>query len=239
MRATSVITGAVLTLALPGCTAESVESDNVFTDGIYADLRAVASDTGTRATATLRVGGGASNTYVMLGANDALTVSADGQTEEMTEQGSGNVYRYSADLTASAGGVDVVFTFERTLDEGAPDSRCTLPAAATISEPAEDATLSRSEDDLVITWEAGDPDDTLRLAVEGTCFSDFSETLDDDPGTYTIPAGTLQSAGDPPEACSATVRLTRERLGDLDVGYGEGGRVLCSQVREVSLRLDP
>lgn len=232
----SVTVCTALALGLGAC--ESVESVDVRTSGMYASLRAVAGDSGTRATATLRVGGATSNTYVMLGGGDTLRVSAGGDTQQMSEQNLGDIYSYTADLGTNTPGTEFVFSFEREDDESAPDSRCVLPTASPITEPTADATLSRG-DDLAIAWEPGDSDEVVRVSVNGPCFLSWSQTVAGSAVDVTIPAGDLMSTTDPAESCDATVTVTRELAGTLDPAYGEGGVVTCRQEREVTIRLDP
>jgi hypothetical protein len=238
MRLSSTLAAATLALSLSGC-AESVESDDVLTDGIYADLRAVASEDGMRVTVTLLVGGEDSNTYVKLTGDDSLTATADGETRTLTPWRLGDRYHYSADLAANTVDTEVVFRFERTIDDGAPDSRCTVPAAIEITAPVDGDVASRAEDDLVITWTPSPDDDTLFLELQGDCIQGTSLSLDDDTGSHTIPAGTLVSQSDPPAACQTEIRLSRERSGTLDPAFGEGGRVVCSQHRTTTFRSDP
>jgi hypothetical protein len=237
MRLSSTLAAAVLALSITAC-AESVESDDVLTDGIYADLSAVATEEGMRVTAILVVGGESSNTYVKLTGDDALTATADGETRRLSAQNLGNIYHYGADLAANTGDTEVVFRFERSIDDGAPDSRCTLPAAIDITGPADGDVFSRAEDELVVTWTPSNEDDTLRLEVEGNCIQGMIWTVDDT-GSYTIPPGTLTSQSDPPEACETEIQLSRERSGTLDPAFGEGGRVVCSQRRTTTFRSDP
>ena len=239
MRISSTFaTAAALALSVSAC-AESVESNDVLTDGIYAILRAVATADGTRVTATLLVGGGGSNTYVRLTAGDALTATADGETRTLTPQNLGDIYQYNTELAANTVDTEVVFSFERMIDDGAPDSRCTVPAPFEITGPADGAAVSRADSDLVITWTPSLEDDTLELEIEGLCIQGLLATLDDATGSYTIPAGMIVSPSDPPEACEATIKLSRQRSGTLDPAFGEGGRVTCSQLRETSFRSDP
>jgi hypothetical protein len=226
-------------LALPSCTAESVESNDVLTDGIYAELRAEATEDGTRATATLRVGGSGSNTYVMLTGDDSLSASAGSETEEMNRQNVGDRYYYTADLDATGEDTVVTFRFARSIDDGAPDSRCTLPRPMTIEAPAEGSNYSRMQQDVEITWDTSGSSQPITLSVEGDCFGDFNESFEDDPGSYTIQAGTLTSSGDPATACVATIEVSRTNNGNLDPGFGEGGSVLCSQTRTATFRSDP
>jgi hypothetical protein len=226
-------------LALPACTAESVESDDVFTDGIYAELRAEATEDGTRATATLRVGGSSSNTYVRLTGEDSLSASADGETEEMNRQGFADRYYYTADLDANGEDTLVTFRFTRSLDDGAPDSHCTLPRPMSIEAPVEGSNFSRMQQDVEITWDTSGSSQPITLSIEGDCFNHLSQSFEDDPGSYTLPAGTLQSNGDPATACVATIELSRTNDGILDPGFGEGGSVVCTQTRSATFRSDP
>jgi hypothetical protein len=227
-------------LALSACASESVESNDVLTDGIYASFEAVATEDGTRATATLLVGGSSSNTYVMLGGDDALTVTAAGETLELRErQGFGERYYYDADLATNAEDTVVVFRFERSIDSGAPDSRCTLPRAMTITAPSDGDAFSRMEADVLIAWDTSGTNEPIQLQVQGDCFTAISESFDSDPGEYVIPAATLQSSQDPATACQATVTLSRNNNGTLDPAFGEGGSVLCRQVRTTTFRSDP
>ncbi|HWN68557.1 MAG TPA: hypothetical protein VNM90_13050 [Haliangium sp.] len=228
----------VALLALPAC-AESVESDDVFTDGIYAELRAEATENGTHATVTLRVGGSSSNTYVMLTGDDSLSVTANGETEEMSPQNFGDRYHYTADLDATSEDTEVVFRFTRVIDDGAPDSHCILPRPMNIDVPVEGDNFSRLSDDVVITWDTSGSSRPISLSVSGDCFSGVTESFEDDPGTYTIPAGTMPSNADPATACVATVELSRTNGGALDPAFGEGGSVTCSQTRTITFRSDP
>lgn len=239
MRLTSTLAAAAaLALSVSAC-AESVESNDVLTDGIYAELRAASTEDGTSVTATLLVGGADSNTFVRLTGDDALTATAGSETRTLASRNLGDRYFYTTDLEASTGDTEVIFRFERTIDDGAPDSRCTMPAAVAITGPTGDAAVSRADSDLVITWTPGDADDTLQLDIEGDCIQGYGTTLDDSAGTHTLPAGTLVSASDLPAACQSTIRLTRQRSGMLDPAFGEGGSVVCSQRRETSFRSDP
>jgi hypothetical protein len=226
-------------LALPACTAESVESNDVFTDGMYAELHAAATEDGTRATATLRVGGSSSNTYVMLTGDDSLSATAGAETEEMNRQGFGDRYYYTADLDANGEDTVVTFRFTRSIDDGAPDSHCTLPRPMTIEAPADGSNFSRMEQDVEISWDTSGSSQPITLSIEGDCFNHLSLSFEDDPGSHTITAGTLQSSADPATACVATIELSRSNNGSLDPGFGEGGSVICTQTRTATFRSDP
>lgn len=221
-----------------GC--ESIESTDILTSAIYADLAATSDGSSTHATATLRSGGATSNTFVNLEGDDILTVTADGQTQEMNEGYLGDIYIYDTDFTLSAQDTEFVFALERTVDAGAPDSRCTLPAPFELTAPEGGAPFSRDLDDLTVSWSPSGEQDMVRVTVSGDCIWDEVVDVQGDPGTVVIPSGTLLSLDeDNPAACDATVLVQRRRVGDLDPGYGQGGSIYGVQARQVEIRTDP
>ena len=228
----------LLALGLVGC--EAIESTEVGTDAIYADFAATSDGSSTHATAFLRLGGGTSNTFVDLEGDDRLTVSSGEQTVEMSEANIGEIYGYDADLDVFAEDSELVFSLERTIDAGAPESSCTLPALFELSAPAADAAFSRDGDPLTISWTPSGEQDAIRILVVGDCF--WAATLDvsGDPGSYVVEPGTLVDLDpDNPTACDATITVQRRRSGNLDAGYGEGGSIFGIQARQVGIRSDP
>lgn len=235
---TRTITLATLALLAVGC--ESIESTDVMTDAIYADLVATSDGSSTHTAATLRLGGATSNTFVNLQGDDVLSVTAGGETKEMLEGYVGDIYIYNADFELSEADTEFIFSLDRSVDAGAPDSRCTLPEPLDVTAPAGGETFSRELDDLTITWTPSGEQDQIRVTVRGECMWDEVVDVNGDPGTLVITAGTILSLDDDnPAACNATVIVQRRRSGTLDPGYGEGGSIVGVQAREVSFRTDP
>jgi len=221
-----------------GCT--SVDSGSVGTDGIYADLVATSDGGSTHTTATLRVGGATSNTFVNLEGDDALTVSADGTTQTMLESHLGDLYIYSSDFALSAEDTEFQFSLERSIDAGAPDSRCTLPAPFEITAPLDSDTFSRELDPITVSWTPSGTQDTIRISVSGDCLFDDVEDVSGDPGTFEISPGTIASIDESnPTSCDARITVQRRRVGTLDPGFGQGGSIYGVQDRELLLRSDP
>lgn len=230
----------ILSLPLTGLLAcESVESSDLKTSGMYAQLTARADGSGsTRAEAVLKVGGSTSNTFVKLTAGDELMVSAGGAEQAMSEQNIGDVYSYTSDFDFDEEGTAFTFSLERAEDESAPESVATLPAPLEITAPVADEVVSRSEDDLVITWSGSGEADDLEVTVSGDCFVGYWKAVDDG-GTHTIDKGTIESfESQDDESCDAEVAVWRKQTGTLDPAYGEG-QVLGVQVRAVTIRMDP
>lgn len=230
--------GAVLAV---GTACASVESDDVLTDGIYANFDAV--NTGapqTAATAIFRVGGATSNTFVNLGGDDTVSVAVDGgEAVALTETNLGDLYSYIGSFDAAAAETSFAFALNRTIDAGAPASECSLPAPFAIVTPSAAAVFSRPNDPIIVTWDGGEAD-TMEVVLESDCIVTSVNVVSGDPGSFTIEAGGYEVFDDrADESCEATLKVRRVRAGSLDQGFGEGGRVACTQERTVSVRLDP
>lgn len=232
---------AAFALALaPLIACEAVDSEDVLTSGMYADLAVTNSGSNTRAAAILRVGGSTSNTFVELTGDDSLTLGIGEESTELQSQNFGDLWSYNADLELGDAGTEYTFALERTVDEGAPSSTCTMPAPFELSAPEMDASVSRSEDSLLISWDGSGEAEPMELIVESECTELLVLPVDQDTGSYTLPAGEITPYGGmEDDSCKASLVLRRVRAGALDDGYGEGGRIHAAQERSVDLQLSP
>lgn len=223
--------------ALVGCV--DVSSDDVLTDGMYANLTVTADGGGTSvADAVLRVGGALSNTYVDLAPGDELYASIDGgEPELMTEYELLDYHGYSTTFQSADPASVYTIAFVRTIDDGAPESTIRLPEPFEVG-PVPD-TFSRSEDDLTITWVDGG-DYPIEITVSGDCIDLYTDTTEGALLEWTAPAGTFEPLeGHETESCSLTVVLRLLRDGALDGGYGEGGSASGVQKRTTSVESTP
>ena len=217
-------------LALGGCSAESTESSDVKTSGIYADLEVQVDGTGNAdAEATLRVGGADSNTYLQLANGDTLTASNGVAAYTLTRRGSGDWVRYGSVLPDTPDDAQVTISLHRPADQDAPSSTVSLASAMTIAQPAQDGlTFSRFADDLVIAWTPVSSAQQTSLSIGGGCLQPFSRDVTGFNGTLTISAKFLIKSGGVGASnnCAATIRLERPRSGQVDPNYGKGGRII-------------
>ncbi len=216
--------------ALTACA--TVDSDDVTTDGMYADMWVIAEGDGTsRAVATLRVGGELSNTFVELAGEDKLTAARpDEAPVPMTEQELLGARSYRADFADDTHDIDVTIAFEREVDDGAPSSVMSLPAPFTL-DPVE-ASYSRDDDDIVLTWD-NTQSEQVSIWAEGSCIQNLYTPRMTDAGTYTIAADKLEpNVGEEMENCEIELSVWRSRAGTVDAGYGEGGAAWGHQVRK-------
>lgn len=237
MKRTMVVI-AVAAATLQGCS--NVESEDVATSGVNAQIRATADGSGsTQVRATLRVGGGTSNTFLDLSGDDVLEASYDQSAQAMSREELLGAISYVTSFPVEAEGSEFVVALLRSVDDGAPDSRATLPAPFAISAPAAESVHSRGAD-VSLVWSPSGAADPMTWIANGPCVQARSGVVAGDPGTLTLPAGTFVAhENQTGETCTVEVTLTRSRTGILDPGYGEGGEVRGEQVRRLQILSAP
>jgi len=239
MKQLFVVFMTVGALGLLAC--ENVDSEDVMTDGIYADINAIATGDGnTTVRASLRVGGNASNTFLELVGDDKLVASMGEETAEMGEKTFLGSKWYTAEFSEDAVDTEFNVAFERSVDEPAPESKMTMVAPFDITVPASSASYSRASDDIELAWETSGTSDTMLVNIDGSCVQLYHEDLSGDTGSFSVVAGTLEPAQDQEdETCSITIELIRHREGTLDPAYGEGGLVYSRQIRTIQVTSAP
>lgn len=234
--------GLGMLVAAAGCT-EKVDSTDVRTHGVYADLEAVSNGTSTSVSARLKVGGDDSNTFLELKGDDELRASVgDASSKRLT--GSNEVYR--ATFSEATGGAQVKISFMRGPDnDDAPNSRATLPEPFELEGITAGEELSR-EEDIVITWDAADDGDVLEWELDGSdaannCVDWIYGTIRTDAGMLVIPAEDFEPnfSDDEDETCEATFTMDRVRNGSVDSAFGEGGEFQAIQRRRVTFIATP
>jgi hypothetical protein len=241
-----VILGAAV---FSGCS--STTSENVATQGIYADIDVFANGSGiTVVDAELEVGGdGLVRTSLELSPGDTLTAMANGIQKTMTEDLSTlGKFRYVASFDFDDAGT--MFTVSLTRDNGvsAPDSNVTLPAGFIVQAPVNDDVLG-SADIIPIAWTPSGTTIVPAIEVSLSCTTNSglvstatkSVTLSGDTGVASLPVdaviptiGTLDTA----HLCDGEVHFSRSRRGNLDPNYGEGGDITAEHIERAQFFVD-
>jgi hypothetical protein len=218
-----------------GC-KETVSSENIRTPGISMATVVTAGSGSSKVEVTLTVGGDESNTYVVLEEGDQIFALADGDEKEMEEVSEG-IYEATFDVNEE----DTAFAIhlERENDEDANGSGGRLPAPFMITSDLGDEPYSRTEDDIVITWEPDGSDDDMRIEAsdDDRCIT-TTERFDPagDSGSYTIAA----DADDPPlgnndeDTCEITIDVIREREGTRDANLDPESTFILRQLRSTT-----
>ncbi len=232
------------------CGCSSTTSENVATQGIYADIDVFANGSGiTVVDAELEVGGdGLVRTSLELSPGDTLTAMANGIQKTMTEDLSTlGKFRYVASFDFDDAGT--MFTVSLTRDNGvsAPDSNVTLPAGFIVQMPANNDVFGQA-DDIPIAWTPSGTTIVPAIEVSLSCTTNSglvstateSVTLSGDTGVASLPVAAVIPIGtlDTAHLCDGEVHFSRSRRGNLDPNYGEGGDITAEHIERAQFFVD-
>jgi hypothetical protein len=252
---------------VPACiqTCESTASSSVMTSGTRAQMTARADGSGnTEVAVELMVGGPLSNVYLSLDGDDQLMAAIGDRRQALTRRTDvlGRVW-YGGSLQGDQGSDDLVVSYKRSIDGGAPRSVVRMPAGFEVLSPQPGARISRGNDDLVIAWDKPSPNDVMEVSLEGSCIRPYSSRVEVDKGQLLVPRATLgpptasamqpmEPAGDSSGAkatpqpvqvgepeCRVTARFRRRADGKVDPGFGQGGSITAEQTRQVTFVSTP
>ena len=230
----------LLPCTLAACS--SVVSSGIRTSGMSAAFGVSANGDGTSVANAQLFSGNSLTNRVDLSSGDSLVASAAGQTQTMARSDVLNLVSYAATFQGlDQGGTTFTIALSRTGDTSAPNSICTMPLPFTVTSPAGGASFSRASDAAVAYGPAGTGDSMTWLA-SGACIATTAlQYVTGDPGTFAIPAGTLQpvDAQHATAMCSVSLTVYRSRTGTLDPAYGYGGSIFAQQTRTVTFTSTP
>jgi hypothetical protein len=206
--------------------SEQVDSTDVRTSGIYADIEVLAPGSGkSDVEVDLRVGGASSNTHLEMKGADKLTATVGAVTKVLGK--SGNVYVTTFDGDAAE--TQFIFAFTRGPDDtSAPSSSVTLPEPFIISGIAQ--TVSR-QFGFTATWQAGTKGEPMGWVLRGDCLVTQVGSMADAGQTVISPSQLIPVVGQDQATCNASFCLERDRRGTLDPAFGEGGVISAGQSR--------
>ncbi|MFZ5440562.1 MAG: hypothetical protein ACOZQL_11175 [Myxococcota bacterium] len=239
MKLLRVTLGAVL-LSLGGCTCETVNSSDIKTSGLYADLEVTADGTGrSAAKATLTLGAG-SLTFLELASGDSLTVRSGTDSKAMSRRSLLGSTWYEAELTGEEANKAFTVSLTRANDTSAPSSSVTLPAPFSLTAPMASQTFSRAgSGQVVVAWAPSGLADAMHVAASGSCIESIPDAdLNADQGQYTLPAFRARQ-GEDSTTCSVVITVTRTRKGSVDPAYGKGGDFTATVKRTVTISSAP
>lgn len=227
--------------AVPAVACQTTESDSVLTRGMYAQISATADGSGeTTVGATLFLGPPSNLNFIDLEGGDQLIAHHGGEARPMAEQILLGIVSHTARFSGDAADATFEVELRRDVDAGAPSSRVSLPAPFALGGVP--ASVSRGVA-FGVSWTGGAlaAGDRMAWRAEGPCVELASGTIAGDPGSVTLPAGTLVKRGGQniADSCEVKVTVTRERDGDVDPAYGKGGAALGSQTRSVTFTSTP
>lgn len=240
----------VITLALAfglsfaGCSTETTSSENVTTQGIYADMDIEAKESGSSGINVQLSVGGPTGTTIELATGERLEAEANGITQVLQQDNDIFSVDYEGVIATDTSGTEFTVTFTRSNGDVLNNSRVTLPEDFEIASPQTGQTYS-VEDNLPLVWTA--PSATgqaITVSTVTTCtsinggeqvFAENSSVADTGSNDFPL-GGLLVATSDQVNRtinCSMDVMLVRERTGQIDTRFGEGGSITGEQSREV------
>jgi hypothetical protein len=240
---------ALLAIAVTGCSQTS--SENVTTQGIFADIRIIADGNGaTVAKAQLQVGnGGINRTMLILAPGDTLTVTANGIQKTMVRDTSlvGEVEYWASFPFEDA---DTLYTvaFSRTNGVSAPNSNVTLPDGFVVMLP-DSSTIFKRGEIIDVVWAPTGTTTVPAISITVDCVlapgvlvsesRNLSPSTDSGASSIAVDAVIPSEPFDENQLCEGTVYLSRQRYGNLDPNYGEGGRISAEHHKRGTFFVDP
>lgn len=229
---------AAAVLSLWGCSCETVDSGDIKTSGLYADLEAEATGNGrTQLKASLTLGQG-SLTYLRLAEGETLVASSGATSKTMSRTTLFGATWYEAELATDAADAPFTIALTRVADTSAPSSTVTLPRPFTLTAPAANQVVSRAGGPLQVTWQVAGSGDELRLSASGPCINSVSELTLSDSGAHQLPAFSART-DEAATTCNVVVKLARLRHGTVDPAYGKGGDFVARVTRQVAISSTP
>jgi hypothetical protein len=207
---------------------------------MYADFYAVTDSAAQLSIETsLRIGGD-DGTYAELTGADRLFVNANESSLELShDQRGANRHFYLAQLENIAEEAEIQIEFSRASDkESALNSFAFLPPGFTPALELEDDDSELSRDlPLNITWD--NQGDQMHWDVEGDCIWSRSGVVTDI-ARLTLSNDEIEVKNlDEGDSCVVTLTLERQNKGIIDQAFGEGGRFLAVNRRQLEFVSTP
>lgn len=211
-----------------GCSA-TTSSRNIRTGGLVALIDVTSERDGQSTVKTdLVVGGTHSNTYVVLEGGDRLTAHNGKEHQDMNATSAGE---YEAKLPTSGGEFEVKLA--RDVDKAAPNNKGKMPPPFEITSQLGDKPISRANAAVTLAWDPKESGADVTIHLSGDCILDQDFTVGGDPGSYTVPAGTLTAwSGQEKQACNVAAVITRTVAGTTDPTFDSDSRFQLHQVRQ-------
>jgi hypothetical protein len=237
-----------------GCS--KVDSADLKTHGFYADYTARDNGSSVRVTANFSTSS-FSNDTIKLSYGDNVAATLGGQTKGLIE--STNIfgqYTYSATFNTSGAEQTVTINFERLNDISAPNSTVTLPAAFSLSSPAQGTVYTITNNSAInVVWAPTSSATSMFVAFDGNCMTPTGATsfgsgyrVQPDTGSYSITVNQLlqdfiANEKTPPASISScnsvNISLTRTVYGVIDSNFGKGGKFIGDENRSTYIRINP
>jgi hypothetical protein len=228
---TTLLKLATVLCVLPAC--ESIESADLDTSGIWADIDVTHNGNGALEVQAELKTGRRSNTWLQLTDGDQLHAQLGDDTPQRM-RGEELLSRFWYAVTFNDVPEDALVTVAFTREEktDAPLSQVRMPLNFELTSPATNDRYVPG-DVIAITW-SNTSSDRFKLKAEGDCVETFEQTVSDN-GRFEVPAADFTRRGEAP-GCRIKLQASRIRGGQIDSAF-DGGEMRGWQVRTVNFDL--
>jgi len=212
-----------------GCGADEVDSDAIRTQGMFADMLALAPGDGTTLVRVQLTVGGENGTNVALVGDDRLEASFAAASETLVRSGRGS---YERQMAADSAG-DVSVQLLRGPDDASASGRAWLPEPFVAALETDASGGIGRDAGVVISWSPAVPGASLTWTLDGRClWAESGSTADD--GAFRLGREHFRVRGTRSgDDCEVEVRLDREGPGGVDPQWIPGSRFRAIQRRAV------
>jgi hypothetical protein len=219
-----------------GCTLDEVNSDAIRTNGMFAEMLAIAPGNGNTLVRVNLTVGGASGTRVRLVGDDALVAEAG---EDLVTLGRSGQGRYEETLPGESAR-EVTVRLERGPEDLTVQGSAVLPEPYALRFETEVAGGVNRSTPVIISWDPpGAEGETVEWSVAGDCiWSDSGITPDD--GVMTLqPEHVRVRSTQVGEECQVRFTLDRSVKNEVDPQLVPGSSMRAIQRRAVAFESTP
>lgn len=226
---------ALCALLSGGCSLEDVDSDAIRTQGMFADILAIAPGTGSTLVRVQLTVGGDDGTNVTLVGDDYLEASVGEVSQRLRRSGRG---RYEERIDGDEAS-DVTVSLLRGSENAGATASARLPEPFSMALENNGLEGISRDSDVIVSWAPAAIGGSLQWSVRGSCiWSESGETPDD--GSLTLEAENLRARGTRAgEECTVELLLERSNAGEVDPVLIPGSKVRAVQIRGVKFVSTP
>jgi hypothetical protein len=199
-------------LLASACSLEDVDSDSVRTQGMFADMLALAPGNGNTIARVRLTVGGEGGTSVLLAGEDRLDAFYGDVSAQLRRSGNG---RYETELAGDLAG-PISIEFGRGPGDAPAGGGAELPEPFDFDLATVDRAGIDRGSEVAVTWTPAVFGGVMRWSVEGRCIWSASGETPDDGGLVLGPESFRVLTTRAAEDCQVDITLERENLGSVD-----------------------
>jgi hypothetical protein len=199
-------------LLASACSLEDVDSDSIRTQGMFADMLALAPGDGTTIARVRLTVGGEGGTSVLLAGDDRLDAFYGDVSAPLRRSGNG---RYEAEFAGDAA-APISIELGRGPADAPAGGGAELPEPFVVELETDDRAGIDRGSEVAISWAPALPGGLMRWSAEGRCIWSASGETPDDGSLVLGPESFRVLSTRAAEDCQVDISVERENFGSVD-----------------------